>query len=511
MATKRKCTTLSLAEKKRVIDAVEKGGKKKSEIAKEFGIPNSTLSTILKNKDTILKNFDDHHGDRKKMRSGDYPDVEKCLMKWMTQCRTQNFPLGGNILREKAEDFGKQLGYTEFKASSGWFENFKKRNNVSFHKICGESGSVTEDVCQEWVKTLSPILKQYDPKNVFNADETGLFFKCLPDKTMSIKGEPCHGGKRSKERVTLLLCSNMDGSEKLKPVMIGKSKKPRCFAGIKSFPMDYECNKKAWMTAVLFEKWLKELEKKMKRQKRKIVLFIDNCTAHPSTVTSQLKFVRVEFMPPNTTSKLQPLDQGIIQNFKVKYRHEVVKKCIAEIDGGTNPSVNLLEAMRMAYKAWNCVEQKTIANCFRKARFVIAEDEAGQPDEEEEIESLKESVEEEWRLISNSLHLDSGTTFQDFVDVDNNVEICGNLTDKEILEEIRSPSEEEDNDDEEFVPPKRITFKEAESAMDVMRAFIESRSGMTTKTFQAIALLENVLDAERTSNAYQTVLDRYLI
>lgn len=79
---------------------MEKGGKKIFG-DKDFGILSSTLSAIL-------KNFADHQGDRKKIRSGDYPEVEKYLMKWITQCRAQNIPLGGNILREKAEDFGKQ-------------------------------------------------------------------------------------------------------------------------------------------------------------------------------------------------------------------------------------------------------------------------------------------------------------------------------------------------------------------------------------------------------------------
>lgn len=81
MATKRKCSTLSIAEKKKIIDAVDRGKGKKKQIAKDFGIPSSTLSTILKNKETILRNFADNKGNRKKMRNGDHPEVEKCLMK----------------------------------------------------------------------------------------------------------------------------------------------------------------------------------------------------------------------------------------------------------------------------------------------------------------------------------------------------------------------------------------------------------------------------------------------
>jgi len=73
-------------------------------------------------------------------------------------------------------------------------------------------------------RNLQDLLKDYEPHNVFNADETALFYKCLPDRTMTFKNEKCHGGKHSKERVTILLATNMSGTEKLKPLIIGKLK-----------------------------------------------------------------------------------------------------------------------------------------------------------------------------------------------------------------------------------------------------------------------------------------------
>ena len=100
------------------------------------------------------------------------------------------------------------------------------------------------------------MIENYHARDIFNTDETGLFFKCLPDKTLTFKDEKCHGGKHSKERLTVLLAVNMDGSEKLKPLVIGKAMKPRCFKGVKSFPTDYRANKKAWMTTELFNNWL---------------------------------------------------------------------------------------------------------------------------------------------------------------------------------------------------------------------------------------------------------------
>ena len=76
---------------------------------------------------------------------------------------------------------------------------------------------------EKWVQRLSPILDMFNENDVFNADETGLFYRTTPDRSLVLSKEECKGGKKSKERLTVLLCSNLTGIEKLKPVVIGKS------------------------------------------------------------------------------------------------------------------------------------------------------------------------------------------------------------------------------------------------------------------------------------------------
>ncbi|GFV98179.1 tigger transposable element-derived protein 6 [Trichonephila clavipes] len=197
----------------------------------------------------------------------------------MRQCRGQNIPMGGSLLKEKAKAFAKELEIG-FSASERWLTNFKKRNGIVFKKMCGESSSVDINVCSKWQNSLSDLIKEYEPRNIFNTGETGLFFKRLQEKTFIFKKEKCHGGKHSKERLTILLAVNMDGSEKITPLVIEKSEKPRCFKGINSFPTKYRSNKKAWMTTELFNEWLISLNSDMKSEKRHILLFLDNCTVH---------------------------------------------------------------------------------------------------------------------------------------------------------------------------------------------------------------------------------------
>ena len=83
------------------------------------------------------------------------------------------------------------------------------------------------------------------------------FFRLFPDKTLEFKGVDCHGGKNSKERLTVMVCANMAGSEKMPLLVIGKSKNLRCFKNIKTLPTSYEANKKAWITSELFTAWLR--------------------------------------------------------------------------------------------------------------------------------------------------------------------------------------------------------------------------------------------------------------
>ena len=128
-----------------------------------------------------------------------------------------------------------------------------------------------------WKETVLPtILSNYEPRNILNADEFGLFYQALPKKTLHLKGEKCSGGKNSKIRLTGLAAANMIG-EKLPMFVIGKSQKPRCFKHIKSLPCRYRAQKKSWMNSELFEEWVREQDEKFENEGRKVALIIDNC------------------------------------------------------------------------------------------------------------------------------------------------------------------------------------------------------------------------------------------
>ena len=129
-----------------------------------------------------------------------------------------------------------------------------------------------------WKKTLPDILTRYNASDIYNVDESDLFYQCLPNKTFTLSAEKASRGiKESKQRLTMLIGANMSGENKLDPLIIGKSANPRCFCGVHHIPLPYRSNTKA---------------------------------------------VRLEvfYLPPNTTSHTQPCDQWIIQTLKLKYR-----------------------------------------------------------------------------------------------------------------------------------------------------------------------------------------------
>ncbi|XP_037521813.1 tigger transposable element-derived protein 4 [Rhipicephalus sanguineus] len=208
-------------EKKAAIIKQVQSGRSQAEVGREFGISKQTVSDFIKNKAKILEVAAKSTGAGKKNAShGVYPQLEEALLVWLSAMIAKKIPVSGDILKQKAEVFALQMNVKDFKFSDGWLRNFKSRNDLKFKKMCGESGAVNDSVVAEYRDgKLQSLLQQFPPNDIFNCNETGLFYKLLPEKTLAFAGDPCHGGKHSKERLTVLVGSNMSGSEKL-PLLV---------------------------------------------------------------------------------------------------------------------------------------------------------------------------------------------------------------------------------------------------------------------------------------------------
>ena len=233
--------------------------------------------------------------------------------------------------KEKLENKSEEEEKETFMASQGWWEKFSKRNGLGSVKLLGEAASADTEAAERYPPKLKQIIEEegYTEDQIFNADETGLFWKLAPTRTIKKKSPQTAGLKLQKARSTILLGGNASGDHKLKPFFIHTSQNPLCFKKVrdkKKLPVIWAANKKAWMTSVLFEQWFKEnfipevkLYCARKNIPFKILLLVDNCTAHPDLSHIDPN-VRMEFLPANTTSRIQPMDQGVIANAKANYK-----------------------------------------------------------------------------------------------------------------------------------------------------------------------------------------------
>lgn len=213
---KRKHVTLTIINKLKVIEQLENGvsGKK---IAQEFGISQQTVSDIKKQKESIktfalkfdVGNNKSSVSNRQTLKKPKEVLLEEAVLKWYSQQRSSGVDVRGDELRAAAEEFAKHLKIYNFTCSSGWLWRFRQRHNITKRRICREALSDVESV-EPFRKKLNEIIIQSGLcySQIYNAGETGLFWRGLPEHTQAFPMEQSTPRqKTSQERVsTLFLC-----------------------------------------------------------------------------------------------------------------------------------------------------------------------------------------------------------------------------------------------------------------------------------------------------------------
>ena len=140
---------------------------------------------------------------------------------------------------------------------------------------------------QSWIERMLELTSGYELRNFWNMDELDLFFKSFLAKGLVEKSRICKGGKKSKQRLTAAFFVVADGSKISEPVVIWKSKSPRCLKNIqdKTRPsmVHYFSNEKAWMRTETVEEVLRLLDLEVHLERRKIILFVVNARCPPET------------------------------------------------------------------------------------------------------------------------------------------------------------------------------------------------------------------------------------
>jgi len=335
----------------------------------------------------------------------------------------------------------------DFKASNGWLARFQERHQITGRTISGESAFINNEVVENWKATVPTLIEGYELRNIFNSNETGLFWRGLPNKTLATRKDSCKGGKAAKERLTVLLTASVTG-EKLPPLIIWKSLMPRCFN--KSIPsgIQWYANKSVWMTSDIFEDYLEKLNERMRQENRNIILFLDNAPVHPAPSLSNVKLI---FLPCNTTAETQPLDAEIIKNFKFHYRRLLLNDVLSKMDSQVTldemmKKMTVSQTIRWIKTSWyENIQASNISKCFASCGFPIVGD---VPNNETIIS------EEDWTMLTETLAIEDPTYDEGDIEV---FHTLGDEWEDEILhpvmEEIKSDEQEEsESSDDEAIP-----------------------------------------------------------
>lgn len=154
--------------------------------AEKFDSGKSQIQSILAKRTEILDEYSaNKNALSKPARASQTQNIDEAMYEWYQRARIKNIPVTGPMLQEKAKRASEELGDSEFTASNGWLDRFKKRFNIKSNVISGEAGGVREETVTSWQERLPNILSGYSPENIFNMDETGQFFRAPLNRSLA--------------------------------------------------------------------------------------------------------------------------------------------------------------------------------------------------------------------------------------------------------------------------------------------------------------------------------------
>ena len=190
---------------------------------------------------------------------------------------------------------------------------------------------------------------------------------------------------------------------------------------------------------------------------------MDNAGCHPEHLQGKFSNIQVCFLPANTTAKLQPLDLGIIQNFKVHYRNYFLRHVLAKIDECTSASevcksINVLVAIRWVAMAWSLIQEETVPKCFRRAGVLDSELSIVARDEQDPFLAANKSVTLQ-DLNSTTMSGLHACSVEEYINGEGSLSVCDGLDDSnwdssfftQLSQEKEPDLEEEDDDQDEEI------------------------------------------------------------
>jgi hypothetical protein len=244
--------------------------------------------------------------------------------------------------------------------------------------------------------------------------------------------------------------------------------------------IDYRANSNGWMTREVFHGWLVGINTRFRADNRKVLLLVDNCSAH-RTGDLSLSNVNVHFLPPNTTAHLQPLDAGIIRAFKAHYRARLLAHVIGQFDAHRNVNfkIDLACTFRFIKTAWSQVTAESIANCWHATGIAPT---TAEPDMQGPADDPVTVVSERLGKLRDAIP--NIMTAEEYLATDACAEVQPLLTDEELVAQVTqedaavSDAQSEGGDLEVLQGPAPLYFSDAEAriATEGLLAYVEHKA-----------------------------------
>jgi len=134
-----KYKSLNIKEILKAINEVEDEGCPVKVVAEKYGVPHNTLSTILKNKENLKNKISENPVliSRKRLRLGKYENVDKAVVFFVKEARSNNLAINGKLIQKKAKQYDSALNSNSFNASNGWFARLKTRTGLEWRCLTG--------------------------------------------------------------------------------------------------------------------------------------------------------------------------------------------------------------------------------------------------------------------------------------------------------------------------------------------------------------------------------------
>lgn len=426
---------LTLAQKIEIVKFAEAEHIGIRGIAKKFEIGKTQVSEILRNKEHLSKTLVEQGNvnSKRKFPKTDGEIINKMILQWYLHARANNLLISGTLLKEKALEVASVVGLNDFKASNGWLQKFRERHQISYKNVQRESATVKPFVVNDWLSKVKELIKGYEESDIFNCDETGLYFRALPENTDDLMNESCSQGMLSKERLTVMLCGNING-EFQKPLIIGNCS---FFNNINTNDLGiiWKFNSKAWMTRNIMTEWLLDLDRRMTSAKRNIVLFLDDSISHP--LLNHLKSVKLIFFPRSMECNCQPWKQGVIQHFKMLYRQHLLRHLLLlDTASDLKQKTTALDAIFWIKFAIREIKKSTVRNCFVKSGILMSA----------ELQPIVDDfVVNDFKALVVRL---GGNNSVNYAEIDKNLVTENQSLDiKEIMQELIDPETIDDDED----------------------------------------------------------------